>query len=83
MQTLGTRAKAARDHLGLDRHAVIERMKLTRYATLVEIEEDRVEAGAARLASLASALEVDLAWLVTGDASRAPSWLTESTKGAA
>lgn len=80
MDTLGARAKAARDHLALSRHDVIGRMGLSRYATLVEIEENRVEPGAGRAAALAQALGVDCAWLITGDNSRAPRWSRPRTR---
>lgn len=74
MDTVGARAKAARNHLSLTRREVVARMGITRYATLVEIEEDRVNARVGVLVSLAAALETDLAWLVTGDAAHAPEW---------
>lgn len=79
MHTLGARAKAARDHLSLKRSDVTTRCGWTRAATIHEIERDAYDTlRTDTAAELARALEVDLAWLITGDAAHAPSWLGRS-----
>lgn len=75
MLTLGTRVQAARNHLGLSRSELTEKLGWKRAATIHEIEGDRAGGiRAERAADLARALLVDLDWLVTGKPEHAPEW---------
>lgn len=63
--SLGTRVRAARKARSLKRGTVAKLAGMA-YSTLADIEND-ASGACTRIASLASALEVDAVWLETGD----------------
>lgn len=76
--TLGSRIAVARKRLGMTQGELAAKEGCGGHAPrIAELEGDKVNPQIDRVRALAAALEVDVAWLITGDPSRAPAWMHE------
>lgn len=65
LDTIGGRLRHARENLGLSRRALAERADVSD-RTIEHYEAGTVEASVEKLSALARALDISLAWLITG-----------------
>lgn len=73
---MGSRIAAARSFLGLSQADLAAKEGCGGHGPrIAELEKGRIQnPGLVRVEALAKALEVDIAWLINGDPTRAPVW---------